>query len=137
MIILDASALVKLVVKEEGSARAIMEVNRAIQHGELVASPDLALAESLNAIWKHVKMLKDMGENEASSSVEKLLFVWQRITHLGTDELAHNAIKIALENNMPAYDSLYIAASRAHDSPLFTFDGGIIGNADKLGIRLL
>jgi predicted nucleic acid-binding protein len=137
MIILDASALTKLVVKEENSMRTIREVNEAIQMGETIASPDIALAESLNSVWKHVTLLKDINKKEADEAAEQLFFIWNKITKLGTEGLAQIGMEIAIGNNLPVYDSLYIAASKSNNAPLFTFDSGMAKKAGKLGIRLL
>lgn len=137
MIILDASVLTKLVVKEEHSIRAIKEVNDAIQNGEIIASPDIALAESLNSVWKHLTLLKDISKKEADEAVGQLLFIWNKITKFETESLAQRGIEIAVENNLPVYDSLYVAASKSNNALLFTFDSGITKKAEKLGIRLL
>lgn len=137
MIVVDASALVKLVVKEEDSSKAIAEVEGAINRGEVVVSADIALAETLSAIWKHHKILKDISLNELNGKIDTALLIWDRIVKIDTGGLAHNAMGVALTNNITTYDSLYVAACRANNAPLLTFDEGIIKRADKLGIRLL
>lgn len=137
MIILDADAIVKLVIKEEGSGKAIREVNKAIENGNIIAVPDIALAESLNAIWKHFNLLKDISKKELDMAVEQLLFVWDKITKFDTKKLAQSAIDLAITYNITTYDSLYIAAAKANNSSLLTFDGGIIKKASLIGIKLL
>lgn len=137
MIILDANALVKLVIKEEGSLKAEKEVAKAIENGEVLASPEIALAEALNGAWKHFSLIKDISRKELSDSTIKLVFMWNRITKLETKNLAQKAIEIAAENHLNAYDSLYVAACKSNNAPLLTFDDGIIKRARGLDIQLL
>ena len=137
MIILDASALVRLVIREECSPKAVMETEKAIKAGDIVAAPDIALAEALNAIWKHFSLAKDIGRAELEGAVEQLLFIWDKITKLDTSNLAVAGVRISTANRFAVYDSLYIAASRSENAPLLTFDSDMINLADKLGITLL
>ena len=137
MIIIDANAIVKLVIKEEGSLKAEKEVAKAIENGEVLASPEIALAEALNAAWKHFSLAKDISRKELSDSTQKLLFMWNRITKLETQNLGQRAIDIAAENHLNVYDSLYVAACKSNNAPLLTFDDGIIKRADALAIQLL
>ena len=137
MIILDANALVKLVIKEESSLKAEKEIEKAIENGEVLASPEIALAEALNAVWKHFSLVKDINRTELNDSTEKLLFIWNRITKLETQTLAQKAIGIAAENHLNAYDSLYVAACKSNNAPLLTFDSDIIKRAGDLDVKLL
>ncbi len=120
MMVVDASALVKLVIKEEGSLRATSEIESAISRGEIIVSPDIALAEVLNAIWKHYKLLKDIGKEDVSQRVDMALLVWDKVTKIETRKLAHAAIGIAASDNLTAYDSLYAAISMSNNAPLLT-----------------
>ncbi|MDE1768577.1 MAG: type II toxin-antitoxin system VapC family toxin [Candidatus Micrarchaeota archaeon] len=137
MIIVDASAIVKLVVKEENSSKAIAEIEGAINRGEVIVSADIALAETLSAIWKHHKILKDISLNELNDKIDVALLIWDRIVKIDTRPLAHKAMEVALANNLTTYDSLYVAACKANNAPLLTFDDGIINRADELDIQLL
>jgi len=49
-IVLDASALVKLVIEETGSLEARRVVREAFAYGLNINAPDIALAEALNAL---------------------------------------------------------------------------------------
>ncbi len=137
MIILDANAIVKLAIKEEGSDKAEKVVTETIEGGDILASPDIALAETLNAAWKHYCFVKDIDKKELNEAVEKLLFIWERISKLETPRLAQQAISIAADNSLNAYDSLYVVASKSNNAPLLTFDMGIAHSAKKLGLTLL
>ncbi len=137
MIILDANAIVKLVIREEGSPKTENEVTAAIGNGDILASPDIALAEALNALWKHFSFAKDINKTELDKSTEKLLFIWDKISKIETSKLASKAIYIAAKDKLAVYDCLYIVASKVYNAPLLTFDKGIIKKAEELGIKLL
>ncbi len=137
MIVLDANALIKLVMREEFSDRAIRKVNKAIEGGEIVASPEIAFAEALNAIWKHVVFSKEMDKRGATDCMIRLLFIWSKMTRLDTVVLAQEAMDIAVANRLNVYDSLYVAASKLNNAPLLTFDEEIVKKAPKLGIDTL
>lgn len=137
MIVLDASALTKLVIEEEGSIKTRNWMTSYLRNGQIVASPDIALAEVLNAIWRHFVLLKDINRNQANGAVEKLLFIWDKITKLNTEMLVKVAIGIAVSTNLTAYDSLYLAASKLNNAPLFTFDERMKEKADTLDIKTL
>ncbi len=136
MIVLDANAIIKLVIREEGTEKAEGVVSKAIENGEVIASPDVALAETLNAAWKHYAFIKDINKKELNEAVDKLLFIWERITKLDTQRLARRAINIAAENSLNAYDSLYAAACNANNASLLTFDEGIRSRAKSLKLTL-
>jgi predicted nucleic acid-binding protein len=137
MIVLDASAFVKLVVKEEGSMKANSEVSAAIIRGEIVAAPDIALAETLNSIWKNHKVLKNISKEETRQYTERTLDVWDKLVKIDTVKLAESAMNIAISNNITLYDSLYVAAAKTNNSALMTFDQELIKKADKLEITIL
>jgi len=81
---------------------------------------DIALAETLNAIWKHVKMHKDLTTEDANSTIQDLIKVYDKLNILTTRELSEEAFEIALTQNMTIYDSLYIAATKKLKATLYT-----------------
>lgn len=50
--IVDASALVKLILEETDSDKARKIISDALKEGEDIMVPDIALSEALNAMWK-------------------------------------------------------------------------------------
>lgn len=137
MIVIDASAIVKLVINEEGSVRAGKEIQMAIGRGEVVVSPDIALAETLNSIWKHCRILKDLSVDELDQRLDMTLLVWNKITKIDTEKLAEEALGVAARHGITAYDALYIAASRSNNAALLTFDRKLMDKAKELDIALL
>jgi predicted nucleic acid-binding protein len=102
--------------------KAVAGVDRAVVSGEVIAAPEIALAEALNAAWKHFSLAKDISRSELDEAAVQLSFVWSKITHLDTRQLASAAIGIAVENRHSVYDTLYLAACKSNNAPLLTFD---------------
>jgi predicted nucleic acid-binding protein len=91
---------------------------------------DLALAECLNALWKHVKLLGDLKEEDAKSAIQDLVEIYDDLTIFTARELFDEAANIALTLNITVYDSLYIAASKRLKATLYTADQKLY-NASK------
>jgi predicted nucleic acid-binding protein len=138
MIILDASALVKVIVKEKESQTAIYAINSVIQNGEIIASPEISLLETLNALWKHHILVKDMNTKEYYGAVERLLQIWLRITKIPMDNMLVNfSAKLALENKITIYDAIYLSSSKLNNATLFSFDKRMLQVCEKIGVKLL
>jgi len=120
--ILDASAIVKLLLEESGSDLAEACVERSLEAGEEVASVDIALAEALNALWKHAAVVRDLDEGGFREAASELLSFWERLEVISTRELAPDAVKLALEEGITVHDALYLAAAARRMTKLATFD---------------
>lgn len=83
---------------------------------------DIALAESLNAIWKHVKIHKDLKKEDTKSTIQDLTKIYDKLNILTTRELSEETADIALTQNITIYDSLYIAATKKLKATLYTAD---------------
>jgi len=134
-LVLDASALVKLVLEEEGSAETRKLVRSAILSGLEIHEPDLALAEAINAIWRHVRLLGDLKEEEGRDAVLDLLKLWGKLEIHPAERLALEALDLAFSENVTFYDSLYLALAGSLNATLVTFDGIMRERAKKLGIK--
>jgi len=134
-LVLDASALVKLVLEEEGSAETRRLVRSAILSGMEIHEPDLALSEALNAIWKHVRLVGDLREGEGRDAALDLLRLWSELEIHPAERLALEALDLAFGENVTFYDSLYLALARSLNATLVTFDGTMRERAKKLGIE--
>ena len=137
MIVLDASAIIKLVVREEHSESVRKQISEAIVGGDTIAAPDIALPEALNGIWRHVALLKDVGRSEVPERLAMLTFIWEKIIHINSSDLAEMAITIGIDSKLTVYDSLYIAASLINNAQLLTFDGEMAKRAKKLKVKVL
>lgn len=136
MIVLDASFLVKLVLEEEGSETARSLLRSWAGNGEILATVDLALPEALNAIWKHVSKIGDLGREEAADGARDLLRIWAKLRVHQSVEVAEEAFKLALEEGVTVYDAIYIQLARSKRAGLATFDEKLSKSAVKRGIAV-
>jgi predicted nucleic acid-binding protein len=134
MMILDASFIVKLFVEEPGSELAENYLDELLRSGEEITTVDIALAEYLNALWKHAKIAKDLEENDLREAVSDLLTFWSRLEIISTRDLASETTRLSLEDEVPIYDALYIAAAIKHRTGLATFDEKLRSVARKHGV---
>ncbi|MEZ0248183.1 MAG: type II toxin-antitoxin system VapC family toxin [Thermoproteus sp.] len=117
-IVIDASALVKYLLREEGWEL----VSKAIRAQPLY-TVDLAVKEVANALWKHhARGLADR---------DVVLKVWRAFGRLIEAEAVvvederkyvELAFTIALEGGITVYDALYIAQSIEKNATLLTAD---------------
>ncbi|MGC8537839.1 MAG: type II toxin-antitoxin system VapC family toxin [Candidatus Micrarchaeia archaeon] len=135
MIVLDASAVVKLVIDELGSDVVNKKISLEAKAGEPLYVPDIALAEAINVIWKY-SSLKDQKTVDPHKTLSDLMLVWSKLTVVNTAALASIAMKIAVENKITIYDALYAALSKLNRAPLLTFDEHLKSKAGKMGIEL-
>ena len=91
-LVVDASALVKLVLEEEHSEEFGKYFYTAAL-SEKIFSPDFALAEAFNAIWKHVKLLRDLGEPEGVKASRDLLKIWEKLNIYSFSRLSSQALR--------------------------------------------
>ncbi|MGB9728635.1 MAG: type II toxin-antitoxin system VapC family toxin [Thermoprotei archaeon] len=122
MIVLDASFLVKLVIEEQSSTESRTFLKKALSLGEEAATVDIALAEVLNVLWKHVTLIGDLGRDDYKNAVQDLLKLWPKLEIFSTYELAAEAAQIAFEDRITIYDALYITTALKLGAKLITFD---------------
>ena len=136
MIVLDASFLVKLVVEEEGSREARRLVREWVGGGEVLATVDIALAEALNAVWKHYRVIGDLDRDEAVEAAEDLLKVWGKLTVYQSYSVAEEAFQLALKEGVAVYDALYLQLALAERAGLATFDEKLARLAASRGVQV-
>ena len=122
----------KLVTAEPGSRKAKTTVKDYLKDGYSLYTVDIALAESLNAIWKHVKIHKDLEADEAESVIKDLTRIYDSMNVLTTRVLSKEAAEIALAKDITIYDSLYIAAARKLKAILYTADKKLQNASNKI-----
>lgn len=112
-IVIDASVLIKALVREEGSEQAALLVRQA------VSAPDLLVAECLNALRKKV-LRRDLSEEMALVLVDAL----QRapITYESAAPRAARALELSLRLSLSVYDCVYLALAEELDMVLVTAD---------------
>ncbi|NJE77158.1 type II toxin-antitoxin system VapC family toxin [Thermococcus sp. ES12] len=113
MIVVDASALVKVVLQEPGWEKVPVEPS--------VATLDYALVEGMNAIWKAVK--QGMATEEAGRNLVTVLRLLGKGMFLfEAENFFERGLEIALKEGMTIYDALYIALAEALNAELHTAD---------------
>ena len=107
MIVIDASALAKYVLHEDGWE----EVSRYIREMRPLYSVDHVLKEVANAIWKHAFIRKLITAKVALQLYNLLERLTVSQVIILEDELKYvkRAIEIALKHGITVYDALYIA----------------------------
>ena len=98
---------------------------------------DIALAEGLNAIWKHAKVHKDLKPEDAESAVQDLTKIYDKLTSFTIRELSEETTAIALTRNISIYDSFYIAATRKMNATLYTADQKLHNSTKKIIVSKL
>lgn len=109
MIVIDASAIAKYVLKEEHWEQVRVY---------LTAEPrslDLALAEVSNAIWKHQVIYRKISSSEAT-------VLFKVLQKLGADVLIlesfagylRGATEIAVKEKLTIYDALYLVQAQRY-----------------------
>jgi len=136
LIVLDASFLVKLVLEENGSDKARELTRIWARNREVMATIDLALPETLNAIWKHSRKIGDLDIDEAFESARDLLKLWVTLKVYSSEEVAGEAFKLAVKEDITVYDALYIQLARSMRAGLATFDDKLAGIAIKYGLAI-
>jgi len=135
MIILDASALVKLVVQEENSDEARKIYKKELVMRERILVPCLALPESLNTIWKYHTLKKELTDEKFESALNDLISIFNKLEKVQETSIAKLASEIAHVHKLPIYDAIYVAISRLNGAPLLTFDVPIIKRSTELQIK--
>lgn len=133
MIVVDASALAKYLLREEGWE----EVSRYVRTMRPLYSLDHVLKEVTNAVWKDTSTRKVITSKFAMplyGLVERLVDSQVIILE---NELKHlkRALEIALEHDVTVYDALYIAQAENYGE-ILTSDEKQGEIARKLGIKV-
>ncbi|MCY0859730.1 MAG: type II toxin-antitoxin system VapC family toxin [Sulfolobaceae archaeon] len=132
MRIVDASALVAVVLKEEGWDKILTLFSPAY-------SLDHVIKETMNAIWK-LRSVRKLIDDKTALEMKRILFEMLEekiLLLLDEKEYIEEAFNIAINNNLTFYDSLYIAACLKHGAQLITRDEKQARIAEKLGVEVI
>jgi predicted nucleic acid-binding protein len=134
VIVIDASALAKYLLREEGWEEISHHIRR-----EQVYSVDHVLKEVLNAIWKHCCLRGFINVNKAKELYECLKKLVENNVVIIEDEKLYldKALEIALENHITVYDSLYIAQAISRRVQLLTSDALQAKIAKRMGVETI
>lgn len=130
--ILDSNVLIKLIVNEPNSEKARRRIREVIEENFSLYTIDIALAESLNALWKHVKLHRDLQKREAESAAKDLKELYDSLNVITTRELLDEAVETALTWDITVYDSLYVTAAKKLRATLYTADQKLYNVSKKI-----
>ncbi len=126
-IVLDVSATIPALLNEKEG----QETMEMISSADSVIAPELFIAELGNVLWKYV--------NFAGLDKEKA----QELLFLGMNSIDHffeqsgfiaEALKLAFDNNISVYDSMYLTLCQLHDHKLLSKDAKLNQVARKLNL---
>ena len=122
--VVDASVVVKLFVPEPLSDRAQALLGRAmVDPLTSLLIPDLLYVECANVLWKYVRRL-GYPTNRAIQDITRLLRLPLEVRPTG--ELVEDALDVAIEFEITAYDACYVALARRLGVPLVTADERLV-----------
>ncbi len=126
-IVLDASAVAKWFVKEEGSSD-MRTIRDEIASGELKGyAPDLVLIEIANLL----RYSRGASPEDAINAVGSLSI----LIHLKrSEEVLEEAIKLAFKRGITVYDSLYVALAMKIGAKLVTYDEKLLDKFEGIAI---
>ena len=113
MIVIDASALAKVVLQEEGW--------ESVPLTSKTATLDYALIETLNAIWKAV-VQKRLDKEDAKERTEALKYFGKSLLLFEAKNYLKRGLEIALGEKITVYDALYIALAEELRAEFYTSD---------------
>lgn len=128
MIVIDSSALVKYVAREDGWEG----VERYLVSARVVTL-DLALKEVANALWK--KILKE--EVSIDVAIRILSSIYKVVRVVDEGGYLEDSLRIAVDNGLTVYDSLFIALALRNNAELLTSDKRQSEVAGRLGVKVI
>lgn len=131
MIVVDASALIAFILREDGWEKLadFMSMTMSVDH---------SVKEFYNAVWKAVRVRGVLSVDEGRRAVE--LFKRYREKNMVLepgDKYLDVALEISLNHGLTVYDSLYIALALSNRKPLLTLDAKQRDVARRLGVEVI
>jgi predicted nucleic acid-binding protein len=127
--VIDASVASKWVLPEPDSDKAT-ELRSA--DPDLIA-PSLVAAEIGNALWKAHRR----GDTATVDTGDMLKVAVAHFTRLvPTEELAHAALRFAIDLRHPIYDCFYLALAEREAATLVTADARLLAVAKKAKVKV-
>jgi predicted nucleic acid-binding protein len=117
-VILDSSVIAALFLFRDASSEKAAD---AIADKDLMAL-DLSMTEVGNVAWKRVVHFHEDYELTFSALQECMGFISQACALVRASDLISEAYRIAVEDKVAFYDSLFLAACERENAPLLTMD---------------
>lgn len=128
--VVDASVVVKWVLKEEYTDDALLIRDRYIDGKIKLYAPPLIRYEVANAIWKAVRK-KILDKLDAVKALENLIVLLPRIIKLKRENFL-NALNLAIKYAITVYDAVYIVLRDIVGGVFITADRKLFDKVKKL-----
>jgi len=132
--VIDASAIVPLVVRESCSAPARLWFSAAQDHLSSSLTIDLLDAECASAIWKRVRWSRWSLEDAGLALGRVLALPFPRVAF---GEIAAEALRVAVRFEITVYDACYVALAATSGLPLVTADRRMAQAARQAGCKVV
>lgn len=126
-IIVDTSAIIAVLVNESNKSAII----RATQEADLLAPPSVhwEIANAFSAMFKRKRLTLD----EALTAIT----IYQQIPIRFIEIELEEALKIADELGIYAYDACLLRSAIKYNLPLLTLDQGLKEQAERVGVKVI
>ncbi|MCB1495807.1 MAG: type II toxin-antitoxin system VapC family toxin, partial [Bauldia sp.] len=128
MAVFDANVLVGLIVDLAWSDRA----RDSVAAESVRTAPSLLAVEVGNAIWRNVRS----GALSADQAGRALTHAIAIVALEPVEDLAAQALRIAIERDHPVYDCCYVALAMRDSVPLVTADRRLAALAEQAGVTV-
>lgn len=116
MIVVDSSALIAFFLREE-------DWQNLSKYMTLTMSVDHVIKEFYNSLWKAVYLKKVMEIKDIMRVIELFeKYLKGNIIIESEEKYLKSALKIAIQEGLPIYDTIYIAQALHNNKPLLTLD---------------
>lgn len=131
--VFDASVLAALYVREDASAAAEAALGRLTDADQL-HTPDFALLEVANVLWKRV-CRRELSGHAALAAINDMSSA--AIHFHPTGLLAPQAVALAIAHGFTAYDASYVALATRVGGTVVTNDGGTRQRGIEAGLPVI
>jgi predicted nucleic acid-binding protein len=134
-LVVDASIGIKLFVLEDGSEKVdSLFQSLTLDPPSNLFVPDLFYVECANILWKYVQRFSYPAESARQDIADLQMLA---LHSLPTAALIADALELALELDVTAYDACYAALARRLELPLVTADTLLAQKLANTGITVI
>ena len=135
MIVIDSSALSKLLMKEEGWEKVIPYLNPDLKPHAI----DLLTIETVNAVWKYMRKYRAITKEQALELYKYMMkLVKEEVIILeSSQKYLEAALEISINHDIPIYDSLFLAQARSIGAKIVTSDKKQKAVAKEIGLETI
>ena len=133
MIVIDSSAFSKFLLREENWEKVIPYLDPSLEPHAV----DMLTIETTSVIWKYMRKYKLIMREQALGLYEQMTkLVREEVVILEPSEkYLQEALKIAMNYDLPIYDSLFLAQAKNLRAELITSNKGQEEVAKEMGLE--